>query len=88
MKPPRYQPDPAKLKRTNWTTEEVIELIEGQRLFGMDGKPSDDFGRHNDGIVAARQMFEDFLLPEDEFGAMAYDPVSNNIYHIGPRPPR
>lgn len=88
MKPPLYQPDPAKLKRTNWTTEEVIELIEGQRLFSVDGKPADDFGRHNDGITAARQMFEDFLRPDDQFGAMAYDPESKNVYHVGPRLPR
>ena len=76
------------LKRTNWTTEEVIELIEGQRLFGMDGKPSDDFGRHNDGITAARQLFEDFARDSKEFGAMSYDPETKRILHVGPRPPR
>lgn len=85
--PPRYQPDPANLKRTNWTTEEVIGLIEGCRLYDMDGKEDTTFGTHSDAITLVRHCFEDFLRPDTESGAMAYDPESGNVYHIGPHLP-
>lgn len=88
MKPPRYRPDPAKLKRTNWTTEEVIELIGQCRLYDVDGIEDTTGGTHSDAITLVLQTFEDFLRPEDQSGAMAYDPVSKNVYHIGPRLPR
>lgn len=88
METPRYRPDPANLKRTNWTTEEVIQLIEDCRLYDMNGKEDVEFGTHSDAVDMIRQKFEDFLRPTDQSGAMAYDPVSKNVYHIGPRLPR
>ena len=85
MKPPLYRPDPAKLKRTNWTTEEVIGLIEGCRLYNMDGNEDTVGGTHSDAITTVLQTFGDFLRPENQSGAMAYDPASKQVYHVGPR---
>lgn len=61
MKPPRYRPDPAKLKRTNWTTEEVIELIGQCRLYDMDGNEDVMCGTHSDAVDIISQKFWDFL---------------------------
>jgi hypothetical protein len=76
------------LKRTNWTTEEVIELLEGMKLCTIGGKEDKYCKMENAAIARAKNFFEDFLRPEDEFGAMAYDPDSKQVYHIGPKLPR
>ncbi len=78
-------------KRTNWTTEEVIELLEGFKL-SSDGNHSPAalawMKNFNDGIDDAKENFYDFIRPETESGAMTYCVEDKQIYHIGPLLPR
>lgn len=79
------------LKRDNWTTEEVIKLIQHWRLSPGDPgneqqvKECDD---HNYVIDSICCSFQDFLRPDEEMGAMAYCPEEDIVYHIGKIPPR
>lgn len=74
------------MKRTNWTTEEVIDILKGQVLVDRDGNESEMFREHNNGIRDCIDAFGDFLRPKEELGAMAYDPENKIIYHIGDIP--
>lgn len=76
------------LKRTNWTTEEVIRLLDGQKLCAIDSSAPESVHEHNEAVDNMKAFFGDFLLPETEMGACAYDPEKDRIYHIGPRSPR
>lgn len=77
------------IKRTNWTTEEVIELIEGCKLTRADGGEEDAWTKnYNHGVAGAADQFRSFAIPDDEFGALGYCTENKTIYHIGPIPPR
>ena len=79
------------IKRTNWTTEEVIKLLEGcmwvQEGVGQDDLP-DDIKQINFGVDECISQFKDFLIPDDQMGAMGYCPEEDVVYHIGPIPER
>lgn len=74
-------------KRTNWTTEEVIELIRGQKLVKGDGTIK-GCEVYNEAVEDVADMFYDFLRPQDDFGAMAYVVEDKEVVHIGPILPR
>jgi hypothetical protein len=76
------------LKRTNWTTEEVIEMIKDRKIFDMEGKEANFFTNNNDVIDFIIELFQDFQRPEEEPGAMAYDMEKKEIVHIGGRLPK
>ncbi len=78
----------ATLKRTNWTTEEVIHLVDGMKLCTADGSEPPDVKAHNAACDMVIDSFRDYLIPETEFGAMAFCPDNQTTYHIGPRLPR
>lgn len=73
------------LKRNNWTNEEVIELLNGCKLYKIGGDPD---GVHNHAIDGVIHQFYDFQRPDDESGAMAYHTEDKFIYHIGPPLPQ
>jgi len=74
------------MKRDNWTNDEVIDILEGLKLVGRDGK--DLNGDWNTGLDVAAAQFWDFQKPVDEFAAMAYDPEKKEIVVVGPPLPR
>lgn len=75
-------------KRTNWTTEEVMELIRGQKLQDLEGCEPVSVKEHNDACENLAQFFYDFIRPVEEMGAMAYCTDDKTVYHIGAVPPR
>lgn len=70
-------------KRTNWTTEEVIELIKGQKIVNSDGKEDEYCQQHNQVIDHITDCLYDFIRPVTEFGAMGLCNEDGQIYHIG-----
>jgi hypothetical protein len=78
-----------KLKRTRWTNEEVIKILEGLKIVDADGKDTDKVCvHHNIAIDMAKDTFVDFSRRESDYGAKAYDPVTEQVYYIGKRLPR
>ena len=74
-------------KRTGWTTEEVIKILQGIKIVDSNGDASSQFCTdHNDAIDDAICTFYDFIRPQEEFGAMAYCVEENMTYHIGTIP--
>ena len=77
------------LKRNKWTTEEVIKILKGQLLTDNEGNSDnlpEDIQNMNRGIEQCIEEFEGFTLPVDQYGAIAYCPENNVVYHIGPEP--
>lgn len=73
-------------KRTNWTTEEIIELIKGKKITRGDGVECDYCKQHNDVIDDVVDYFYDFIRPETEFGALGMCNEDGVVYHIGSIP--
>lgn len=83
------------LKRNNWTNEEVMKILLGQKLCSekmIDGKKEwaiDDEDPYNRGIEACINRFYDFTRDsEEDHGAMAFDVKDQRVYHIGPMLPQ
>ena len=81
------------LKRTNWTNDEVIKILEGRKIVIGDKERSDKqlayLNAYNDGIEQAIIQFCDFKEdPEESYSAMAYDPLLNRIFVISPPMPQ
>ena len=70
-------------KRTNWTTDEVIEIIKGQKIAQDDGTECDYCKRYNDVIDDLVDYFYDFKRPLVEFGCLGQCNEDNMVYHIG-----
>ena len=75
------------LKRTNWTNDEVIKILEGCKIHIEDrhrkGKHFYTLEARNAGIEQAIIQFCDFKEdPEESFSAMAYDTDNGQIYVI------
>ncbi len=84
-----------KLKRDNWTNEEVIKILEGhlkrRENFGKGCDPEmvDNYMEYgNEAIEFAIMQFGDFMCPADDYSAMALNTEDGFIYHIGTMPPR
>ena len=69
------------LKRTGWTNEEVIDILEGMKMIGRDTD-------HNMTLEVAIAQFWDFKRPADQYAAMAYNSDTKEIVVIGPPLPR
>ena len=70
-------------KRSNWSTEEVIELIKGQKILRGDGTECDYCKQHNGVIDDVVDYFYDFIRPLEEFGCLGKCNEDDVIYHIG-----
>lgn len=70
-------------KRTNWTTEEVIELIQGQKIVNGNGEEDERCKQYNQVVDEIADYFYDFVRPVTEFGAMGLCNEDAQIYHIG-----
>lgn len=69
-------------QRTNWSNEQIIKFLRGQKL-------NETFNKHyshNDAIDDLIDFFYDFERPETEFGAMGYCVEEDMVYHIGGLP--
>jgi hypothetical protein len=81
------------LKRTNWTNEEVIKILEGRKIHIGEKERSDKqlayLEAFNEGIEQAIIQFYDFKVdPEVSYSAMAYDPILERIFVISPPMPQ
>lgn len=76
------------LKRDNWTNEEVVALILGRKL--EDGGHSEAHSAfveaHNYSVEDVAAVFEEFMQPLSEWGAMAYNPETGCTEHVGGQP--
>jgi len=75
------------LKRTNWTNDEVINILEGCKIHIEDRHRKDKrfytLEARNHGIEQAIIQFCDFKAdPEESFSAMAYETDNGQIYVI------
>jgi len=75
------------LKRTNWTNDEVIRILEGCKIC-IDEKDRESehlayLKAHNEGVEQAIIQFYDFKAdPEESYSAKAYDPLLDQIFVI------
>ena len=81
------------LKRTNWTNEEVIDILEGCKIHIGDKQRSEKnlayLESRNQGIEQAIIQFLDFKAdPNESYSAMAYNTNDKQIYVISPPLPR
>lgn len=78
------------MKRDNWTNQEVIDILQGIRLIGRDGKElsEEDGGDWNAALSVAMSQFCDFKRDANEYAAMAYDTNTKTILVVGPPLPR
>ena len=81
------------LKRTNWTNDEVINILEGCKIHIEDRHRKDKhfyaLEARNAGIDQAIYQFCDFKAdPEESFSAMGYDPLLKRIFVISPPMPQ
>lgn len=72
------------LKRDGWTNQEVIDLLEYLKIHPISSIVAPHFKHHNDGLQSAIEQFNHFERPATESGAMAYNPETKVIFHIGP----
>lgn len=76
-------------KRDYWTNEEVMELIDGNKLSPHPTKPMPEWAeQYNAALDDVKNFFFDFVRPHTEFGAMAYIVETKEVVHIGGIPPR
>jgi len=72
------------IKRDNWTNEEVLKLLEQNRMLS---KPSwwceKEHEAYNEAIDTLSELFHDFTRPLEEMGAMGYNPEEDMVYHVG-----
>lgn len=77
------------LKRDNWTNEEIIDILNDIKFVkGKDEERNQEMEPWNMALDIAITQFWDFLRPTDEFGAMAYDTTTKEIFVVGPPLPR
>ncbi len=79
------------LKRDNWTTKEVIEMIKGLMLVDGNGNPpmTEYSKAYNQAVEGVAGYFEThFACPADDFSALSYDVDTGQIFHTGTMPPR
>jgi hypothetical protein len=75
-------------KRDNWTNEQILKFLDGQKITRGDGVECDYCKQHNDVIDDVKDFFYDFTRPVEEFGAMGYCEAEDLVYHIGQLPPQ
>lgn len=73
-------------KRDNWTNEQILKFLDGQKIVRGDGVECDYCKEHNGVIEDVKAFFYDFTRPIEEFGAMGYCVEEDIIYHIGAIP--
>lgn len=88
-------PKKLELKRNNWSNQEIIHLLKGLKItedcFGKgvsEKEKQATLEHHNPAINDAIEIFEDFERDTQEAGAMAYNPKTKEVVHIGPLLPR
>jgi hypothetical protein len=81
-----------KLKRDNWTNEEVIRILENQKMIIDADKLSDQAFKFvknwNNAINQCVFMFRNFSKPVIKHMAMAYDIDDKKIFFVGPKLPQ
>ena len=70
----------------NWSNEQILHFLDGQKIVNGAGEVDNYCQDHNDVIDDIKDLFYDFMRPETEFGAMGYCVEEDQIYHIGGLP--
>ncbi len=73
-------------QRTNWSNEQILKFLDGQKLVNGNGEVDNYCQDHNDTIDDIKDFFYDFMRPETEFGATGYCVEEDTVYHIGGLP--
>lgn len=71
-----------KYKRTNWSTEEVLQMLDGQKILNGNWEEDEHCKEFNSMIDDVKDHFYDFLRPLTEWGALGKG-EDGAIYHIG-----
>lgn len=73
-------------QRTNWSNEQILKFLDGQKIINGEGIVDNYCQDHNDVIEDIKDFFYDFMRPETEFGATGYCVEEDTVYHIGGLP--
>lgn len=73
-------------QRTNWSNEQILKFLDGQKIVNGEGVVDNYCQGHNDTIDDIKDFFYDFMRPETEFGATGYCVEEDTVYHIGGLP--
>lgn len=73
-------------QRTNWSNEQILKFLDGQKLVNGNGEVDNYCQDHNDTVDDIKDFFYDFMRPQEEFGAMGYCAEEDTVYHIGGLP--
>lgn len=73
-------------QRTNWSNEQILKFLDGQKIYRGDGVVDNYCQDHNDVVDDIKEFFRGFTIPKEEFGAMGYCVEEDTIYHIGELP--
>lgn len=75
-----------KYKRDNWTNEEILSFLEGNKLADKPNPTPESkayIDQHNSVVDDMKSIFYDFMRSQEEMGAMAYNTEEKSIVHIG-----
>lgn len=75
-------------KRDNWTNEQILHFLDGQKIVDGNGVETEHCKGHNAVIEEVKAFFYDFTRPTSEMGAMGYCEEEDMLYHIGEIPER
>lgn len=73
-------------QRTNWSNEQILKFLDGQKICCGDGTVDNYCQAHNSVIDDVKDFFSDFMRPQEEFGAMAYCVEDDVVVHVGNLP--
>ncbi len=77
-----------RLKRNNWTNEEIKDIILGLVPVDSDGNESSILREYSKGLKEAAYYFEHFSCKPDDYSALSYDTETKIIYHTGRKLPQ
>ena len=72
-------------KRDNWTNEEVIKFLQGEKFIPLGKQQTAEWmEHHNTAVDDCIEIFRDFQRPSSEPGAMGFCVEEDTTFHIGP----
>ena len=86
--------NPTDLKRDNWTNEEVLAIIAHYKQAPRNEEEAKIQEKHADqhertwdeALEELEELFWQFQLPSQQFGAFAYSPSQDQVWSIGEIP--
>jgi hypothetical protein len=72
-----------KLKRNNWSNDEIVYLVNQMKLEENASKFYESVGSYNEALNDVMTLFLDFEQPVTEWGALSYGLEDKFIVHTG-----